>query len=107
MRVQVFEYSLDDDALVVTRVDQLDDDAVGVPLVMLFRHRKKHYNNLFKGNPVHPRPLGLPAGRASQEINIRKLRVEQEIRWQLECVDGGAQSISHAPAAKPAHAPAA
>jgi len=51
-----------------------------LPLVLLARHRKKHYNIITDPQAMHKRPLKLPAqrGDAHEVANLRALRQRQE-----------------------------
>merc|ERR1712129_226505 len=81
VRVRVFEYDKDNAKLYMSFDQGMDDETVNLPLVLLARHRQKHYNVIVDPKAVHSRPLGNAKSRAKVEkISLQKLRVDQDAK---------------------------
>merc|ERR1712129_133863 len=81
VRVRVFEYDKDNAKLYMSFDQGMDDETVNLPLVLLARHRQKHYNVIVDPKAVHSRPLGDAKSRAKVEkISLQKLRVDQDAK---------------------------
>merc|ERR1719361_3071656 len=81
VRVRVFEYDKDQKKLYMS-FDQGDhEQTINLPLVLLARHRQKHYNIIVDPEAVHDRPLGNAKDRAKHErISLQKLRLDEDAK---------------------------
>merc|ERR1712176_1208356 len=82
VRVRVFEYDKDSQKLYMSFDQGEHEDTVNLPLVLLARHRKKHYNVITDCQAVYKRPLGNAAKRKGAEngVSLQKLRLDQDAK---------------------------
>ena len=76
VRVRVFELEEGSKKLYMSFDQGEHDDTVGLPLIMLGRHRKKHYNIIRDPMAVNKRPLG--EGKDRTKVSLRDIRMKEE-----------------------------
>ena len=87
VRVRVFEYDKDQKKLYMSFDQGEHEETVNLPLILLARHRKKHYNIIIDPQAINKRPLGttkdrmLKAKQAGQQyVNLRDLRLREDAK---------------------------
>jgi len=82
VRVRVFEYDKDSQKLYMSFDQGEHEDTVNLPLVLLARHRQKHYNVITDKQAVYKRPLGNAQQRKGAEngVSLQKLRLDQDAK---------------------------
>jgi len=85
VRVQVFEYDKNQRKLYVSFDQGEHDDTAHLPLVLLARHRQKHYNIVVDPNAKCKRPLKTAAERAklsksSTVLTLRDIRLKEDAK---------------------------
>ena len=84
VRVQVFEYDKDQKKLYMSFDQGQHEETEHLPLILLARHRKKHYNIIVDPMAPNKRPLGQPrkelkAKQAGKTyVNLRDLRLKED-----------------------------
>eukprot|EP01083_Nonionella_stella_P170491 580294_1 len=81
VRVRVFEYDCASAKLYMSFDLGEHEQSVNLPLILLARHRKKHYNIICDPQAVHSRPLGLPSQRCSSDtVSLREIRLNEDAK---------------------------
>merc|ERR1712176_1085998 len=81
VRVRVFEYDKDNAKLYMSFDQGEHEETVNLPLVLLARHRQKHYNVIVDPECVHDRPLQNAKHRAKNEkVSLQKLRLDEDAK---------------------------
>ena len=85
VRVRVFEYDKDTKKLYMSFDQGEHEETVNLPLILLARHRKKHYNIITDPQAVHKRPLGTTEQRiikakknGQNVVSLRDLRLKED-----------------------------
>jgi len=79
VRVRVFEYDKDQKKLYMSFDQGEHEETVNLPLILLARHRKKHYNIILDPQAVHKRPLST-AERRNHQISLKGLRLKEDAK---------------------------
>eukprot|EP01083_Nonionella_stella_P231104 816318_1 len=81
VRVRVFEYDCASAKLYMSFESGEHAESVNLPLILLARHRKKHYryNIICDPQAVHSRPLGLPSQR-EEHVSLREIRLNEDAK---------------------------
>jgi len=81
VRVRVFEYDKEQKKLYMSFDQGEHEQTINLPLVLLARHRQKHYNIIIDPEAVHNRPLGNAKDREKNEsVSLQKLRLDEDAK---------------------------
>merc|ERR1719474_2455082 len=81
VRVRVFEYDQQQRKLYMSFDQGEHPDTAGLPLILLARHRKKHYNIIHDPKTAHKRPLGDAKSRhGPNTVSLRTLRLNEDAK---------------------------
>ena len=93
VRVRVFEYDKEQKKLYMSFDQGEHEETVNLPLVLLARHRQKHYNIIVDPDAVHDRPLGTAKQRSKHEkVSLQKLRLDEDAK-ELELANENEDDI--------------